>query len=115
LFGFVPSINGKQRLPFIRTNTSFGAIYRRVAAGADAAGWRNPCPNRSHQARTVSWGDLDTTLDHQLVHIAEAEQEPASEPDAMADDLGREPETFVQRACSGHDLDLPDRHQGSST
>ena len=52
-------------------------------------------------------GDVDTAFDHQLLHVAEAEREPVLQPDAMADHLGREPQPFVQRACTGHNLDPP--------
>ena len=48
-------------------------------------------------------GHLDTTFEHQLPHVAEAQREPVLQPDAMADDLGPKPEPFIPRACSGHD------------
>ena len=48
-------------------------------------------------------GHVDTTFEHQLLHVAEAQREPVLQPDAMADDLGRKPEPFIRRACSGHD------------
>src|SRR6516162_8394394 len=48
-------------------------------------------------------GHVDTTFEHQLLHVAEAQREPVIQPDATADDLGRKPEPFIRRACSGHD------------
>ena len=36
-------------------------------------------------------GHLDTTFEHQLRHVAQAQREPVLQPDAMADDLGRKP------------------------
>ena len=48
-------------------------------------------------------GHVDTTFEHQLLHVAEAQREPVLQPDAMADDLGRKPEPCIRRACSGHD------------
>ena len=48
-------------------------------------------------------GHVHTTFEHQLLHVAEAQREPVIQPDAMADDLGRKPEPFIRRACSGHD------------
>ncbi len=48
-------------------------------------------------------GHVDTTFEHQLLHVAEAQREPVVQPDAMADDLARKPEPFIRRACSGHD------------
>ena len=48
-------------------------------------------------------GHVDTTFEHQLLHVAEAQWEPVLQPDAMADDLGRTPEPCIRRTCSGHD------------
>src|SRR6478735_7222959 len=48
-------------------------------------------------------GHVETTFEHQLLHVAEAQREPVVQPDAMADDLGWKPEPFIGRACSGHD------------
>jgi hypothetical protein len=48
-------------------------------------------------------GHVDTTSEHQLLHVAEAQREPVIQPDATADDLGWKPEPFIRRACSGHD------------
>src|SRR4029077_11575778 len=48
-------------------------------------------------------GHVDTTFEHQLLHVAEAQREPVVQPDAMTDDLGRKPEPLIRRACSGHD------------
>src|SRR6476659_6122816 len=48
-------------------------------------------------------GHVDTTFEHPLLHVAEAQREPVLQPDAMADDLGWKPEPFIRRACSGHD------------
>ena len=49
-------------------------------------------------------GHVDTTFEHQLLHVAEAQREPVVQPDAMADDLGRKPEplytTSLQRSRS---------------
>jgi hypothetical protein len=48
-------------------------------------------------------GHVDTTFEHQLLHVAEAQREPVLQRDTMADDLGWKPEPFIRRACSGHD------------
>src|SRR6185436_12747682 len=49
-------------------------------------------------------GHVDTTFEHQLLHVAEAQWEPVVQPDAMADDLGWKPEpldtTSLQRSPS---------------
>ena len=48
-------------------------------------------------------GHLDTTFEHQLLHVAEAHREPVLQPNALADDLGRKPQPLIRRACSGQD------------
>ena len=48
-------------------------------------------------------GDDDTAFEHQLLDLTEAEREPEVQPHAVVDDLGRVPEPFIRRACSGHD------------
>ena len=47
-------------------------------------------------------GHLDTTFEHQLLHVAEAQWEPVLQPDAMAGDLGWKPGPFtsLQRSRS---------------
>jgi hypothetical protein len=41
-------------------------------------------------------GHLDTTVEHQLLHVAEAQREPVIQPDALADDLGCKPEPYIR-------------------
>src|SRR6185295_1255548 len=48
-------------------------------------------------------GDDHAADQHQLLDLAEAQRESVVLPDAIADDLGRKPEPFIRRACSGHD------------
>ena len=75
----------------------------RPAADHDAAaGSRTPAePVTPGPDRLI--GHVDTTFEHQLLHVAEAQWKPVVQPDAMADDLGWKPEPFIRRACSGHD------------
>ena len=49
-------------------------------------------------------GHVDTTFKkHQLLHVAQELNGNRSWANAMADDLGRKPEPFIRRACSGQD------------
>ena len=47
---------------------------------------RVPGPEPLAPARIVSIGHVDTTFEHQLRHVAEAQRQPVIQPHAMADD-----------------------------
>src|ERR1700752_3937406 len=75
------STNTSSRVPFVAQPPTTTAQLVRVLLPEPVA----PGPDRLI-------GHVDTTFEHQLLHVAEAQREPVIQPDAMADDLGRKPE-----------------------